>query len=536
MPIELKIKQIVFPELPKTSLGINRVIREFSSKQQDYLEYIATDLSNIIKHGIGSDIIQNPELEILNPLRTFFNAIQSLPRSDIKETLQQQFRYIALSIQLRLNQIADQNFKIQFESFLKDVSGTIGTVSLLNDTVPVPATDFLPPDFENSKIKWKDIIIESPDRDSIRFFTIKQEVEQKEIKIASVRMHLISLDSNATNPNEALSYADADIYSVGDLQADHLQPSEQIIERQLEMLEAMNIDPEFAKEVQKHSESTAFFKKKEDGMFYGTKYFYMLYHNCINNLWLISTSANTGTGKGNQDPIIWLKKHERFGEPFFSAIGGQASINKSTILYLTQGGEMLAVAARKWFLNTYRNEITAAHYVREEILKPLKGNLQTLAQLPQEESEQAERKKRKKIIKTMAKMVMAKILIAESSSESPTHSDTSPNKSSSPEGYAEINPENLDLMEETGTSLVAPFKKSVQEKMVLDYKKTQKTLLSDKKLASDTSGATSQTISVNTATSATNVLIAAQEEKKEIVEIDDNKLSSLSFSKRKREE
>jgi hypothetical protein len=540
MPIELAIKKILFPEIPKTGFGVDRVIKEFSSKQQELLELIATDLSAIVSHGIGRPTCENPEQEILNPLRAFFNSVQNLPDYEIKETLQQQLRYFALTLQLRLSQITDDNAKVQLENFLQEVAKAVGIVPRLNDRIPLPEKDFLPPDFENSKKTWKDTLMESPSRGSIRFFTIKRTVNQKEIEIASVRLYLLSLDVNARNQNEALSYVDADIFLIGDLQADHLQPSEKIIKRQQEMLEAMGIDPEFAKEMNKHPESENYFKKKEDGEYVGTKYFYTLYHNCITNLWLISTSANTGAGKGSQDPIVWLKTHKRFGERFFSAIGGEGSINKSTLLYVTRDGEMLAQAARKWFLNTYKNEIAGARYIREEILKPIKENLQELAQDPQEESELSARQTRKKIIKTMAKMVIAKILVAESSSESPGHSDTSPNKSSSPEGYAEINPSNLESMEAVGKEFVAALK-ATKKTMAASYKQAQKKLPSKESSTSNTRDQLNQTVSSSTAsaqTSAATTNIAASVQQEEPLDNDDTlDIRSPSLSnKRKWEE
>lgn len=201
------------------------------------------------------------------------------------------------------------------------------------------------------------------------------------------------------------------------------------------MLLAMNVDPIFTQAMKKHPESEHYFIKGKDNLLYGTKYFYLVYHNCIDNLWLINTAANTGRGKGNEEALSWLRKHPRFGEAFFGSLGGEGAIDQSTILYLTPEGNMLAQAARKWFQLTYKQEIAAMSYFKEQVLKPSKARLE---KIPHEKD--SHQKKRMQL-NMMARLSLAKIIMQHSSS-------SSQDSSSIPRADAEINEKNLQKMDQ----------------------------------------------------------------------------------------
>ncbi len=245
----------------------------------------------------------------------------------------------------------------------------MGTVPVLNPHIALPKKQFQPPDFEKSIIGWKKTIYDHPARaageNPVDFWTCKEA----DGRIASVRRELIAKSLNPRKAEEALSCANGDYYRVGDLQADHLVTAEKIFERLLEMVEAMNLDPVFAAQRMAHPESQNYFFKDSDGQYHGTKYLYQIYFNAIDNLWLLSTSANTtATGKGTQGPE-WLDTHPMFGQRFLDEVG---PLDNSTIIPLTSRGEMLAKVAREWFVKTYCASIEAGSHIKKEVAEPIR--------------------------------------------------------------------------------------------------------------------------------------------------------------------
>ena len=139
----------------------------------------------------------------------------------------------------------------------------------------------------------------------------------------------------------------------------------------------MNTDPVYGDEVYKRCEepdgdtaALGYFLRDADGKYYATKKFILFYHNCIDNLWLISRAENVGSAKGISDPIDWLERHPHFGENFFRAIGGKDSIRTDSILYITQEGEILAFAAKKWFREHYKEAVQRIGILNVRIKEP----------------------------------------------------------------------------------------------------------------------------------------------------------------------
>ncbi|MGB3946436.1 MAG: hypothetical protein WBM13_00505, partial [Bacteroidia bacterium] len=189
----------------------------------------------------------------------------------------------------------------------------------------------------------------------------------------------------------------------------------------------------------KHPEADKYFKKAHShgrDEIVGTKYFFQVYHNCIDNLWLISTAANTGLGKLNQNPVDWLGTHPRYGTRFFDDLGGIQAINRDSILFTVEKpGQktILAKIAKEWFLNTYKEELAVAGYLRE-MTSTAKRKLGEVIQEPKTSIS-----KRKKI-KFMIRAAMAERLLQISS----------PTGSSSPSSsVAEINEENMQSIRMT---------------------------------------------------------------------------------------
>ncbi len=85
----------------------------------------------------------------------------------------------------------------------------------------------------------------------------------------------------------------------------------------------------------------------------------MIYHNCIDNLWLISAAENSGMGEGAQDPIFWLDSH-----PTFKMYVHENEIDRSKILYSAKG-VMLAKSVRAWFLEHHKNQPGVAKIIND---------------------------------------------------------------------------------------------------------------------------------------------------------------------------
>jgi hypothetical protein len=196
----------------------------------------------------------------------------------------------------------------------------------------------------------------------------------KKNKRAIVRTLLLSEEesrnrafSTSSEKQYFISHANSTLYAESaDLHADHLQPAAQIIDRQIELLDAMNLFPDFATDMcLRHPD---YFRQDRDGHWYGTRKFFMDYHNCLENLWLMNGGANVG--KQSSDPIEYLKNHPRFGERFFKDLAKQGPISKQGIIY-TVNNVPLAKLAKEWFNRTYHltRDISYAYKESEEQIR-----------------------------------------------------------------------------------------------------------------------------------------------------------------------
>ena len=425
---ELTHIKTVLPSFEKIPQGIGqqRTLREL---EEQVTIAIMDDLHEIVEHDLKEINITS----FIETLQQLCENIRNIPSLISKTHLNQQLRFLILVIKNRQEEIS---LPEELLSKLEEISQLIGNVPGLNKEIELPAQPFLPRNFTKTVKKWERIIWKYPSRESreekLEFFSYRST----DHRMASVRLHLIALDQDSKK-EEALSYADADFYHIGNLQADHLQSSEDIVKRQMELVAAMNIDPLFRRRMLHEAEGKGYFKE-EKGVIYGTKRFYMEYHNCVGNLWLVSAAA--GLKKGKKNPIEWLKKHRRFGLSFLEAIGGEELLQKDMILIATERGELLAEAARKWFRETYGEEITTAGYICHQIKEPL------LKQVGQ--AERHGRKRRS--VKLMAKITTAARLVDDGNlSEANGDSDRSSSLGSSD---AEITAKNLARMDAFTTS------------------------------------------------------------------------------------
>jgi len=356
-------------------------------------------------------LVEDPsslDIEDIVSLKNIFENAQGLPDGILeKESIFGLIRILILVIENRIDSYQEP-LKGQLSQQVNSIKGTIGEVPVLNATLPLPDENFLPTQYIKSSQEWSHTRWDSPSRGSksetLIFF--KKFGEQT----SAVRSHLFDYENKkiprgSDDQVEAyLSYADAECYVKGDLQADHMQPSEQIVARQQELILAMNIDPLFRAQMIIEEAGRGYFTENKtaltgrsdsvagsaavsasgvdsiDTVIYGTKKFYLEYHNCISNLWMISTASNTGQGKGSEDALAWLESNPFYGPAFFASIGGKENINKTTIFYTVDVIEsddgagaaqsrtkMLAELARDWFLKQHSHEIKAARTMKQNI-------------------------------------------------------------------------------------------------------------------------------------------------------------------------
>ena len=428
-----KINAEAFKKLKHPKIGSNKLL---DTAVQECVSKIADDLTYLTKNGLDP-------LHVEADTAAFKQFVDFLvlyfPASSQKQALYQVCRQLACVMKLRVDTLGDKEHLIA--DTLNVIDSKIGVVPSLNSVVTQPDEKFLPPQYQTSVKRWSKEAWKNPTRDKsgkgekIQFYTREANGHQ----YASVRLHLIEQDKSISPEGESLSYCDADFFAHGDLQADHLQPSSNILERQQELIAMMNIDPLYKTVLFTHPLNRDYFVEDlVTSEVNGSKRFFMDYHNAIDNLWLMRPADNTGTGKSNVDPITWLASHSRFGERFLETV---RPINKAGILYTTKDGEVLAKAARKWFQSIYHEEITGVRFYSEQVIVPFK---QLLLNTSQPDPSCKIRKHAN--IATMVAMAMAK-QGAEIAGETTTCSDED-RLSSIDSADAEITTENLSIIVE----------------------------------------------------------------------------------------
>ncbi|PJD94756.1 MAG: hypothetical protein CK423_05105 [Legionella sp.] len=239
-------------------------------------------------------------------------------------------------------------------SFIDQIQNNIGQLPGLNPNVTQTITD------RGYSLNLRENEVWH-DREDIK----KRVKFYKHDKHAIVRTLLLqeeverNRDFSSSSEQYYISHANVQYYDVpADLHADHLQPSAQLIDRQLEIIEAMNLFPDFASDMKRQNPN---YFQKSNGKWYGTRRFFLDYHNCLDNLWLMNGGHNVG--KQSSDPIDYLQNHSLFGSKFFDHLKRRGErISKEGIIY-TVNGVPLAKIAKEWLVQTYplTRELTYSH-------------------------------------------------------------------------------------------------------------------------------------------------------------------------------
>lgn len=186
---------------------------------------------------------------------------------------------------------------------------------------------------------------------------------------------------------------------------------------------------------------TSFPDEKDFGAIFGTKLFFMEYHNCIDNIWLITAAENSGSGKRDIHPIKWLEEN-KYNSPALKTLG---TISKKCILYtVNDNSEVLCAALKKWFREKYDNIINFKNYQLNKFNKPITVQLEKISfeeipdNLEEKEIKKLKNKKKKKEIVFSIKLITAsKIMNTEHDFEN-----------SSPSQSLDFSQSNFPLLEE----------------------------------------------------------------------------------------
>jgi len=262
------------------------------------------------------------------------------------------------------------------------------------------------------------------------------------------------------NEELAVCMTHGDYVSVQSLQSDHLIAKSEIYKRQLAFIDQLNKDKNFAAQVKKLPGMGDFFIE-ENGTFYGTLFFYELYFNDIENIWLICSACNLE--KSDQDTVDWLTKKWTFGEQFLEYLGNN---QHTSIADSSKNKKGLAELAINWFW-MYR-----ARYV--DILKRAEGIKTHLMILNREveyifkkgNTKRAERKQASLEAKTkivegslMAKVGKPKTESEETASDTDSQERLVIKENVSTEEY-------LSVAEETGKELKETIEEAFSKKLV----------------------------------------------------------------------
>ena len=159
--------------------------------------------------------------------------------------------------------------------------------------------------------------------------------------------------------------AHGDYVDVESLQTDHAQAKEDIQQRQQALVAQLNDDPEFARFVMQLEGMDKFFVKVK-GEYYGTVFFYNLYFNDIDNLWLICGACNLH--KSNQESVAWFKDQWLYGDEFLDAIG---KLKDPIILAKTQSKQGLAEVAIHWYWDRHANYASISKQLMQDVVTPI---------------------------------------------------------------------------------------------------------------------------------------------------------------------
>lgn len=163
--------------------------------------------------------------------------------------------------------------------------------------------------------------------------------------------------------------AHGDYVKVESLESDHVQAKENIFKRQVGLVEKLNEDAAFADFLVKQPGMEKFFVKHE-GKYYGTLFYYEVYFNDVDNIWLICDACNSQ--KSNGDTLNWFENQWLYGQEFLDYLARQQVAQTDTgILLKTADQRGLAEVAIAWFWERHANYVSVSQRIQQSIVVPL---------------------------------------------------------------------------------------------------------------------------------------------------------------------
>jgi hypothetical protein len=156
-----------------------------------------------------------------------------------------------------------------------------------------------------------------------------------------------------------------DYVKVEALSADHMQAKSEIMRRQKALVDKLNNESEFAEFVINQEGMDKFFVKIDE-QYYGTLFFYELYFNDIDNIWLICDACNRE--KAAQETLTWLKEQWLYGQEFLDYLG---MIKDPAIIAKAQNNNGLAQVAIEWFWQRHAHYISVTKRLLQDVTTPI---------------------------------------------------------------------------------------------------------------------------------------------------------------------
>ncbi len=163
--------------------------------------------------------------------------------------------------------------------------------------------------------------------------------------------------------------AHGDYVRVESLESDHLDAKKEIMRRQRTLVDKLNAEPDFARFVMSQEGMDKFFVKVEpENKYYGTLFFYELYFNDIENLWLICDACNLQ--KSEKEVTTWLSEQWLYGREFLDYLAKEG-FHQEAISRKTRDRKGLAQVAIEWFWKRHANYISVARNLQRDIVQPI---------------------------------------------------------------------------------------------------------------------------------------------------------------------
>jgi len=267
--------------------------------------------------------------------------------------------------------------------------------------------------------------------------------------------------------------AHGDYVDVESLQTDHAQAKEEIQKRQQALVARLNNDSRFSNFVMTLDGIDKFFINVKD-IYYGTLYFYELYFNDIDNLWLICGACNLH--KSNQESLAWFKDQWLYGDEFLNYVGRLKDVG---ILTKTQTKQGLAEVAIQWYWDRHANYASIAKRLMEDVVTPVQLLNQRMDRVVGLVRAGADERRLQRYMASLDfRMALLSEIAVIKGIDMPRTASESPHSSSDEENYIKLTDENgciipvtLENYEKSTTELLSELKEDIHVGLLSKLKK-----------------------------------------------------------------